>query len=89
MIHIRFAEGLAARAIYLTHRGAQRNSAYIGIDPTHNSGPQVFGGYAIGSRWCEFRRTVPHLRYRVNAGRIYRAAYRLQNRILIALDGRG
>ena len=89
MIHIQFAKGIAARAVYLIYRGVQRNTAYIGFDPTHNCGPQIFGGYAIGSRWCEFSRTVPHLRYRVNAGRIYRTVCKLQNRFLFALDGRG
>lgn len=88
------ATGCAWRAVYL-YRGAPSPSnpprLHLGIDPTAEHGPRLFGGYFLSPRHAwSFHVTLPHLAW----GLVWRLrpwlypAYRLQQRLLHRLDGR-
>lgn len=77
-----FSSRCAWRAVYL--RWNQRQFAHLGLDPTCQPRPAVFGS-AFGR---SFRLELPTIRWRMGMSRATLAAYRLQGRIFSALDGR-
>jgi hypothetical protein len=86
ILSLKFAEHCAARAAYL-YAGA-RQIAHVGIDPTFEHGPQLFG--AVGRR--SYRVTVPHLSWRAvmraNYHPIVLKLYQAQESIRFRLDWR-
>ena len=85
MIKITTSKNSCWQAIYL-YKG-DKQIAHLGIDPRGEYGmlhPKVFG--RVGDN--VFRFSVPHLKYKTTASKLYNAAYQMQNRILHSLDGR-
>lgn len=85
MIKITTSKNSAWKAVYV-YKG-DKQIANLGIDPRGEYGmlhPKVFG--RVGEN--VFRFSVPHLKYKAKASKLYNAAYQMQNRILHSLDGR-
>lgn len=87
------ATGCAWRAVYL-YRGAPSPSniprLYLGIDPSAERGPRLFGGYHVSRRWFgRFSVVLPHLAWGTAARwRWLLPLYRAQQRLCHRLDGR-
>lgn len=85
MIQITTAKNSSWRAMYV-YKG-NNQIAYLGIDPRGEYGmlhPKVFMG--VGKNVYRF--SIPHLKYKHNASKLYNAAYQMQSRLLYSLDGR-
>jgi len=98
---ILFSEKSAWRAVYVYrgtagHLGAQ--VLHLGLDPSRDGGPSVFGALFLAPRRPgllgrvlnpKVRFTVPHVRWSLAArSRVALAVYRVQQRLLHGLDGR-
>jgi len=85
MIRITTAKNSGWQAMYV-YKG-NRQIAHLGIDPCGEYGmlhPKVFMG--VGRNVYSF--SVPHLKWKPKASKLYDAAYQVQNRLLHSLDGR-
>ena len=92
MLKVSTANGSAWQGVYLKWNDHQ--FAHLGIDPNVGYGsPTIFGGISIKDKEGKvlhnnFRKKLPHLKWKSGASELYYAAYTFQKRLLMKLDGR-